>query len=184
MADEQKYQSSNITITFSTNAMGADVYVNVELDEEANNDATSFEFGADVYVKVYTNAGTIDSVTTGGTLSVALSDQIEEVEDDPLNFLKPTVLAQFGVKAKDNTASLSKYASNTPTYTHVAGTSLSLSLGSDNQTVTANALGVAMYKANYQTKYDQYKLSGVTKPVGWPDDTDYPVAVIFTGYNS
>jgi len=51
------YQSSSITINFST--ISADKYLSVELDSDLNNGKSTFVFGSSAYFKIYTNASTI-----------------------------------------------------------------------------------------------------------------------------
>ena len=183
MADK-KFSTANITINFSINA--ADVYVKLELDEDANNGKTSFKFGSTAYFKLYSNASNVLFYTTDGVIGTDASD-VEEVKTENLEFILPNlnaVNAKFNVKVSDNSDTLSYEVYNDKiTFTHLGGETMAPSLDQDDKTlILANKFGVSLYEASYTTRFDRKTLSGIQMPSGWPEDEEYPVNVVVVAY--
>ena len=65
----------------------------------------------------------------------------------------------------------------------ISNSNLSPSLSTyDANLVLANAFGIGVYNANYDTQYTSYSLSGITQPVGFPPDENFPVIVFIAAY--
>lgn len=179
-------QTTSLTIQFkvlgsATN--GNQLFCNVDLDDAKNLPNTSpFLFGSTVYFRIFTNAKTVNIFTSSGTITKG-SLETFNVTDDVIVFSLPQLPAIFNKTVEENTASLKYYASSAPTFTKIAGANLSPSLSTyDANLVLANAFGIGVYNANYDTQYTSYSLSGITQPVDFPPDENFPVIIFIAAY--
>lgn len=171
---------SSLTISFVATASG-DQFIDLELDDDLNNEKTSFLFGETAFFRVFTNCSTVDFYLSEGSISSVGSGSIEMTE--VITFTEPPESA--GGKASDNTASLSHPAkSGTFSATKLgSGTgcgTLSIDVANTKQ-VNASLAGPGAYLVSYTSDYSVKKIVGPNMPSGWDIEESYPVVVLAVG---
>lgn len=183
--------NTSLTINFSTQADGTDengndLFIDIELDDELNNDKSSFEFGATVYLRVFTNCSTIDFYPSEGsvlpaTTTLPPTDGHAEVTEI-ITFTQPPESA--GGVVADNTASLSY-----PVSSNFSAVKLGSGAGcgsisvdpTDSSTAVASQAGPGVYTATYNAVYASKSIVGPSAPTGWDSEETYPVVVVVVG---
>ena len=171
--------NSNITISFSATTSSSDTYIELELDDEQNNEESTFLFGDDAYYRIFTNCEEWESFPSSGNITDH-GTGTKDVEET-ITFTQPP--EEMGGSAKDNTATLSHTPKEgTFTATRVSDSSCgAISLDEvDPQTVKASQAGVAVYKVTYQSDFFSQSIT-VDQPSEWPNDEDFPVVVVVAG---
>lgn len=183
--------NSTLTVSFSTTSIDEDISLSVELDEAANKAAnngrtSSFLFGDSVYFNVYSNPQnvSIENYTSDGNVVAGINGTTEQEEF--LIFSQPDIDGYDYPSDEYNETSL-----ETPCTGSFSSVALSASANGtvavspdDIETARKSIPGVAVYKANYESDYQQFCLTNVTQPPAWEpteDDSSYPVTVIIVG---
>lgn len=181
-------QTTSLSIQFkailgsSKTANGASLYLNAELDDVKNVKSSPFLFGDSVFFKIYTNATTVDLSVSSGNIDTH-GVATEDIVDETIVFSLPVLPAIFAKTVEDNSVSLKYHASNTPSFSKIAGANLAPSLSPiDDNLVLGNGFGVAIFNTTYQTTYKSYSLENVAMPSGFPPDTSFPVIVFIAAY--
>jgi len=171
---------TSLTISFSTQVDGTDddgndLFIDIELDDELNGDISTFEFGATVYLRVFTNCSIIDFYPSEGTVlptstSLPPTDGPAEISEI-ITFTQPPESA--GGVVADNTASLSYPASSGFSAVKLgsgAGCgSISLS-STDSSTAVASQAGPGVYTATYNAVYASKNIIGPAASIGWDNE--------------
>ena len=171
--------NSSLTINFTTTTGSVDQFIDIDLDDDLNNEKSTFLFGDTAYFRVFTNCSTLSfypsesSVSSNGTKTADSEEYI--------SFTQPPATA--GGIASENTASVSyPINSGTLTATKIAGDCGSLSVDAvDTKQINASKAGVAVYKVEYESDYKSYSIGGISAPPGWVDDSTYPVVIVVVG---
>jgi hypothetical protein len=172
---------SSLTISFNTTTGSSDQFIDLELDDDLNDDKSSFLFGDTVYFKVFTNCSTVDFYLSEGSIINVGSgtDDVTEI----ITFSEPPESA--GGVASDNTASLS-YPAKDGTFSATkigSGTGCgTITVDSvDSKQVNASLAGPGAYIVTYKSDYLSKKITGPNMPYEWDTDESYPVVVVAVG---
>lgn len=176
--------NSALTISFSTSLSDAagDKFIDIDLDDELNNDRTSFLFGETVYFRIFTNCTHVEEYPSEGTVMDHGTKTAVDITDQ-LIFSQPPAAA--GGIAAENTAALN-FPANSGTFSAVklgsgAGCgSVTLDPG-NNQVAIASSAGPGVYTAKYNADYLSRSIVGPALPAGWDSEESYPVVIVVVG---
>jgi hypothetical protein len=181
--------NSTLTINFTTVTGSTDKFIDAELDEIENNDASSFLFGETAHFRVFTNCDSVEFFESDGVVAPDNTTGATKATKDVKEFITFTQPpASSGGKASENTASLSYPVKSGTTYVFTPlGDSNCGAISvdeSDPKTARASAAGPGVYLAEYTAEYTKHNISGVQKPAIWDeleDEDSYPVVVVMVG---
>ena len=197
-----KYPSTSLTITFVTETAGAgedEAILQAELVAEDNGGKTNFVFSDSPKFRIYKspNVSVFNSdifiSDTGATITKTASGRTTEDITDTLQFIGA---ASEGDNDSDQIASyrrssVSKPVYGTPTISNIAGNAGAISSpenGFATFTCSKTSNGpldpvIGVCRVTYNSQYDLYTLSNVTRPNGFGTNgfTEYPVLIYIVG---
>lgn len=172
-----KVVQGQVTINFST--IAGDIYLKLELYSEKNGDKTNFQFNTPANFKVYTNAdlANLAVMNSAGNVFMQQSGLLEDVVDEIVVFDEPE--ASWGGKLGDQVAITNKSMDSNVSWKHVGGVVQNITVDPTDKTrLIGSTLGLSIYRVSYKTTFSWWILNGVSKPIDFPSDVDYPVYVI------
>ena len=173
---------ATLTISFASTTGSSEQFIILDLDTEKNDDESTFLFGEEVYIRMFTNCTEVNFFISEGTLQDGPVTNSEVVEvSELITFDEPP--ESFGGKASENTASLSfPVFSDFVAKSMASSAPFSVSIDSvDVRQANASAAGVGVFKATYKTKFTPKTLLGPSIPPEWDSEENYPVVVLAVG---
>ena len=175
--------NSSLTISFSTSVTDANLYIDMDMDDDLNVGQTSFAFDSGtVYFRLFTNCSAVTFTASDGSTSPS---SITGSGSENTNITEIITFAQDPNSTDDNTASLS-YAA-TGSISAVLKSSIgcgTVSLDSNdstNKTVIASQHGVGVYEVSYDADYHSISIEAPSMPSGWDVEESYPVVIVAVG---
>jgi len=175
--------NSSLTISFSTSVVDANLYIDMDLDDELNEGNTSFAFGSgSVYFRLFTNCSNVSFIASESEGTSPSSTTGEGSETAEITEI--IIFAQDPASVEDNNTSLS-YAAESFSASAISAVSCgTVSLDPNdslNKTVIASQHGVGVYEASYDAKYHSISIEAPTMPSGWDTEESYPVVIVAVG---
>ena len=173
--------NSSLTISFNTTTGSTDKILIIDLDDEKNDDRTTFLFGETVHFRVFTDCDEVLFFPSEGSVSGTGSGTA--TVEDTITFTEPPESA--GGSISNNTASLNYPANEGSFSATVLGSGAGCGTISvddvDAQQANASQAGPGVYIATYQSDYDSHSIDGPSVPEGWDSDLTYPVVIVVVG---
>ncbi len=179
--------NANITISFQSAVSGGDgdgdgdgasAVLKLEVNAEDNNDKTSFKFGDTPIYRQYKSSNvTVDERVVSDDTAIITADGTgtENITDEVVTFSN-SLTASTAYPIKTGTLAVTLKGGNIDgTFTKTGAQEITAA----PSVATDYPVGVCL--VSYKTDYTKWKLSGVTEPLSWPDDTAYPVIVFVFG---
>jgi len=171
--------SGSITVNFQTSVISDGHSIDVELDDEKNEDKTTFGFGQTAHFRLYPSPFDMKlaNITTDGTLTIGAA--VTKAFEENVAFSKWQ--KEEGGSGNEVTVSRPIKEGTAPVLTWYTATNGidEAAVESDGKTIRLNAYGIGFAKVSYQSEYKETQLTGVdAPPENFPDDESYPVAVV------